>query len=113
MSTSKRSDAVHSPNSWNSSYGMGLGDSDDEGSWTEGECGDMGTIDYWFGRKYFECVIAQHLVRQETLWGDVADIDVGHIFLAKLLKLTGEVSTGSYATTISTSGCNGSTVQRR
>jgi hypothetical protein len=79
MSTSNQSDAVRSRISLNSSYGMGLGDSDDESSWTEGDCGDVQVIDYWFGRKYFECVIAQHLVYQEGFKGDMVDIDVSHI----------------------------------
>lgn len=90
MSTANRSEAVRSRGSLSSSYGMGLGDSDDEDSWTEGECGDAGSIDYWFGQKYFECVTAQYLVCQEGFSGDMAEVDVSHAMPKILSKLTHE-----------------------
>ncbi len=59
-----------------SAYDMGFGDSDIE-SFSSDSDGDS-TIpkDYWFGRKYFECVFAQDLLRHTPLHEALTDIDV-------------------------------------
>ena len=62
-----------------SSYGMGFGDSDYEGSSTGTETDDDVTKNYWFGKRYFECVIAQPLFTQTSAREDVIVIDVRSI----------------------------------
>lgn len=32
--------------------------------------------DYWFGRKYFECVLAQNILQNSRLYDSVAQVDV-------------------------------------
>lgn len=42
------------------------------GSWAQ---------DYWFGERYFECVVAQDLMMRKTVPLSFRKIDVGHNFL--------------------------------
>jgi hypothetical protein len=41
-----------------------------------GETDDLVSKDYWFGKKYFECVLAQDLVCRTPLEEPVSMIDV-------------------------------------
>jgi hypothetical protein len=50
--------------------------SDIETSPTMGETNDLVSKDYWFGKKYFECILAQDLVRCTPLEEPVSSIDV-------------------------------------
>jgi hypothetical protein len=47
-----------------------------EDSSTMGETDDLVAKDYWFGKKYFECVLAQDLVCRTPLEEPVSIIDV-------------------------------------
>lgn len=89
-----------------STYDMGFGDSDDDNFSSEDDCEDVSETDYWFGKKYFECVAAQHLLHHQGFTGDVAAIDVSHPVLASSLrhsKLTNEVPIDHHAASISLS----------
>jgi hypothetical protein len=76
MSVDRESAASHMDMTTNSTYDMGFGDSDLES--LSSDSGDDGIVpkDYWFGRKYFECVMAQDLLQQSTLHEGVASINV-------------------------------------
>ena len=76
MSTLALSTVTDSPASMDSTCDMGFGDSDDDDFSTEDNYGDMSVADYWFGKKYFECVGAQHLLHHQGFTGDMAAIDV-------------------------------------
>lgn len=78
MSTSAHSTVTDSRNSMDSTYDMGFGDSDDDNFSIENDYGDVSVVDYWFGKKYFECVAAQHLLHHQGFTGDMAAIDVSH-----------------------------------
>jgi hypothetical protein len=41
----------------------------------EGYC----SRDYWFGKRYFNCIIAQHLLPQMESVHSLSSIDVGHL----------------------------------
>ena len=59
-----------------SAYDMGFGDSDVETSSFTTDQDSAIPKDYWFGRKYFECVMAQSLLHDTQLDENVAEIDV-------------------------------------
>jgi hypothetical protein len=50
--------------------------SDAQDSSRMGETDDLVSKDYWFGKKYFECVLAQDLVSRTPLEEPVSSIDV-------------------------------------
>lgn len=58
----------------NSVYDMGFGESDVESS--DSSVDASIPKDYWFGQKYFECVIAQKLLQHSRLSESVAVVDV-------------------------------------
>lgn len=64
-----------------SSYDMGMGDSDVEHSSANTEEFPNIAVDYWFGKKYFECVIAQCLLVEVGLYDGTLTIDVSLLFL--------------------------------
>ena len=59
-----------------STYDMGFGESDMETTGSDTSVDPSIPKDYWFGRKYFECVIAQNLVQHSRLYESVALVDV-------------------------------------
>jgi len=58
-----------------STFDMGFGSSDNESTSSQADQAVPIPKDYWFGRKYFECVMAQSLLHRTQLYENVADID--------------------------------------
>lgn len=59
-----------------STYDMGFEQSDVESSSSGIGSEDNVPKDYWFGRKYFECVMAQDVLQHSRLRESVAQVDV-------------------------------------
>lgn len=59
-----------------SSYNMGFDQSDMESSTSTASSDESAPKDYWFGRKYFECIIAQDILQNSRLHDSVAHVDV-------------------------------------
>lgn len=55
---------------------MGFEHSDMESSSSAASSDENPPKDYWFGRKYFECILAQDIVQQSRLYDSVASVDV-------------------------------------
>ena len=55
---------------------MGFGESDVENLSSSTEQDASIPKDYWFGRKYFECVVAEIVLRHTRLYESAAGIDV-------------------------------------
>lgn len=83
-------------------YDMGFGDSDDDDFSMNGDHADL-NVDYWFGKKYFECVIAQHLLHSEAFTGDMAMIDASWPCPSVTFMLTNQASMDNYAAFVSIS----------
>ena len=60
-STSQQSDS-HKGATVSSSYDMGFGESDYESQSSDSDLDDESAMNYWLGKRYFECVIAQCLL---------------------------------------------------
>lgn len=59
-----------------SSYDIGCEQSDMDTSESDHDLEEDAPKDYWFGRKYFECVLAQNILQHSRLYENVAQIDV-------------------------------------
>ena len=59
-----------------SAYDMGFGESDIESSSSDTSEDTVVPKDYWFGRKYFECVMAQDVLHYTALHESTANVDV-------------------------------------
>lgn len=59
-----------------STYDMGFEQSDMESSSSMASSDESAPKDYWFGRKYFECVMAQDVLQHSRLHDSVAQVDV-------------------------------------
>ena len=59
-----------------STYDMGFGESDMESLGSDTSVDGSVPKDYWFGRKYFECVMAQDVLRHSRLYENMAVVDV-------------------------------------
>ncbi|KAK5947987.1 hypothetical protein OHC33_010971 [Knufia fluminis] len=56
-------------------YDMGFGESDMESLGSDTSVDGSIPKDYWFGRKYFECVMAQGVLQHSRLYENVAVVD--------------------------------------
>lgn len=59
-----------------STYDMGFDQSDMESSSSATGSDESAPKDYWFGRKYFECIVAQDVLQHSRLHETVAQVDV-------------------------------------
>ena len=59
-----------------STYDMGFGESDIESLGSDTNENPPVPKDYWFGRKYFECVMAQGLLHHSALHESMPNVDV-------------------------------------
>lgn len=59
-----------------SAYDIGFEQSDMDTSTSDHSLDEDAPKDYWFGRKYFECVLAQSILQESRLYESVARIDV-------------------------------------
>lgn len=60
----------------NSTCDMGVEQSDMESADSTASSDESAPKDYWFGRKYFDCIMAQDVLQRSRLHDSVARVDV-------------------------------------
>lgn len=54
----------------------GFEESDIDSTTSDQSMNEAPPKDYWFGRKYFECVLAQNILQTSRLYNSIAQVDV-------------------------------------
>lgn len=76
MSTKEGRDSIKLPTSTSSKDDMDCAWSDAESVSIDSERDNETSLDYWFGRMYFECVVAEHLLHHLNSVQSVMSVDV-------------------------------------